>query len=240
LDDDNALVGWCTSATPYHNIWKRTGSSITRITTNLTATTYGSLTFSKDGTYVAVGWSTSPFVRVAKFDGSSYVALTIPTARDDGDSIKFVGENSEILLYSPPTTPFINAYTRVGDTFTRQDSIVDVAPSAFVTRFEYKSGYMYAGANGGAVYIYRLNTSTNSFNYVTALATGRTGACTQIKVLEFSESDKYLLVSYYANNTKIMCWKIEGETYTYMGELPVNLGLTSSYAGFDVWIRNYT
>jgi len=78
------------------------------------------VSFSPDGTYLAIGHSTTPFVTIYKRSGDTFTKLanpaTLPTGQGKGPSFS---PDGTYLAIGHDSSPFVTIYKRSGDTFTK-------------------------------------------------------------------------------------------------------------------------
>lgn len=175
---DGTYLACAHFTTPFVTIYKRSGTTFTKLTVsggNPTGNAYR-VSFSPDDTYVAVAHTTSPFVTVYKRNGDTFTKLA-DTAFDVSP-----GNNCRSIAWSPNGVylgvgigagNFQIVYKRIADSFTKQTDPATL-PTGTANGFawSYDAEYYAVGhSTAPFISIYKNNSSTYLFRKINPAGT---------------------------------------------------------------------
>lgn len=150
------------------HVYQRTGDSYSTAATATLAGAADALSWSQDGTCLAVGVNTGTFVQIYTFDGSSLTAQsTGVSANARLLDIQFSPDNNYLAFYTN-TSPYLKFYKRSGSSFTQLTTgapAFDGVPRA-INWMGY-SDYFVVQTAALQGLIWSVNTSTDTFTQTT-------------------------------------------------------------------------
>jgi len=178
---------------------------------------------SPDGTYLAITFQGSPYIKIFKKSGESYIQLSNPDVLPSGSaqSCAFSPDNT-YLAVAHDSSPYITIYKRSGDTFTKLSN-PDVLPTGvgWSCAFSPDNTYLAVGSYGSPhLQIYK--RSGDTFTKLTDPGTLPSGT---VYDCAFSSDNTYLAVSQ-LTSPYISIYKRSGDTFTKLSDpttLPTGL-----------------
>ncbi|MFS0858342.1 tail fiber protein [Paenibacillus taichungensis] len=167
------------------------------------------VTYSKDGKYMAIGVSASPYVAIYKITDGLYTRLPDPVALPTGDaySVAF-SPDGVYLVVGHANAPYITIYKRSGDTFAKMAN-PDVLPTGIglATTFSPDSVYLVVGhSNLPLLTVYK--RSGDTFTKITV-----TGHPSTVYGADFSPDGLYLALAH-LSSPFVTILKRSGDTFT--------------------------
>ena len=169
--------------------------------------------FSYDGTYLAVGHLTSPYITVYKRTGDTFTKVSALTAPEgDGSDCNFSYDGT-YLAVSHSVSPYITVYKRTGDTFAKVSALTAPEGTGTACSFSYDGIYLAVG-HTTSPYITVYKRSGDTFTKVSALTApqGNVFGCS------FSYDGIYLAVVH-TGSPYITVYKRSGDTFTKVSAL---------------------
>jgi WD40 repeat protein len=190
--------------------------------------TVNGLSYSPDGTYLAVGHDGSPFITIYKRSGDTFTKLTNPATlpANFANGVAFSPDGT-YLAVAHSTSPFITIYKRSGDTFTKLTDPATLPPSTgFGTAFSPDGTYL-AVAHGNSPFITIYKRDGDTF---TKLANPDILPTEAGFSVSFGLDDTYLAVGH-LNTPRITIYKRSGDTFTKLPDPDI---LPTGFSGRDV------
>lgn len=164
--DTNYLAVGFVGAGQFLRVYLRTGDTFTMIPIPSIENEVKDLTWSTDGTYLAVALTGSPFVRIFKRNGDAFQAVSQPSTIPNGSAYSCAfSNNGNYLVIGYGVTPFIIIYKRSGATFTQISNPTSVpAYAVYSCAWSPDDTYLVVGTinNSNPIAIYKRDGDTFS------------------------------------------------------------------------------
>ena len=213
-------------------IYKRSGDTFTKLADPATLPNGNgqSCHFSSDGTYLAVGHASFPFITIYKRSGDTFTKLADPATLPTGVGFGcHFSPDSNYLAVAHINNPRVTIYKRSGDTFTKlADPATLPTGSGISCCFSPDSTYVVLGLDTRAfLIIYK--RSGDTFTKLPDPATMPPGAP---QGCSFSPDGNYLAVAH-LNSPYITIYKRSGDVFTKLANpatLPTSTGNSCSFS----------
>jgi WD40 repeat protein len=234
-DDQYLALGAFSATSGINNlyVYKVQGDTFTKIAdpSSLPAgNNVQGLSWSPDGTYLAVGTNSSDFLVVYKRSGDTLSALTLASLPSTPvRSIKFSPDGA-YLAVGHNTNPYVTMYKRSGDTFTPLANPFSTSATGQVWGVDFsRDGTYFAAAHTTFPYLSIYKRSGDTF---TKLANPATLPSSQGNAVHFSANGNYLAVAH-NNSPYLSIYKRSGDTFTKLANpatLPAGNGSGAAFS----------
>ncbi len=196
--------------------------TVTKLTnpSNLPAGQGNDVSFSNNGTYMAVAHSTTPFVTIYKRSGDTFTKLADPASlpASTGNDVAWSPDDTYMAV-AHTTTPFVTIYKRSGDTFTKlADPASLPASTGNKVAFSPDTKYMTV-AHFTSPFITIYKRSGDTFTKLADPATLPAGTANSVA---FSPDGVYMAVGNTTSTPRLAIYKRSGDTFTKLSD-PSNL-----------------
>lgn len=219
---DGVYLAVGSNASPYIEVFKRSGDLVTKLTPALTSpgSMVLSVAWSGDGQYLFTGQINGPFLAIYKRSGDTFTMLSTPSTMPPGYvnslSCSF-GAYSDILSVGMGVYPYIYNYAVVGDTLTILAE-PEFLPSQDVSDLEWSPTGTYLAAvdldSNQSVFIYKRTTDLTLTKLPDLADIGPAGSG---QTIAWSANEKYLAFAggpYGIGDPVFYVYKRSGDTFT--------------------------